>query len=98
MVDWDVGLLCVYFLLGGFAVCMCFLLDGFAGGGDGGGFFFFFFTLCCGGCGMGVGFLVGGWVVGFVVTIGRVVAGDSENNWIEKERDKGERDREREEE
>ena len=33
---------------------------------------------------------MGGWVVGFVVTV--------ENSWVEKERDKGKRVREREEE
>ena len=47
---------------------------------------------------MGGGFLVGGWVVGFVVTVGSAMAGDAENSWVEKERDRGERDREREEE
>ena len=48
---------------------------------------------------MGGGFLVGGWMVGFVVTIGIVVAGGVENSWVEeKERDRGERDRERERE
>ena len=46
---------------------------------------------------MSGGFLVGGWVVGFVVTIGIVMAGNAKNSWVEKERDKGERDREREE-
>ena len=38
------------------------------------------------------------WVVGFMVTIDSVVAGGAENSWVEKERDRGERDREREEE
>ena len=33
-------------------------------------FFFSFFV--SGGCGMGGGFLVGGWEVGFVVTVGSV--------------------------
>ena len=37
-------------------------------------------------------------MVGFVVTIGGVVAGGVENSWVVKERDRGERDREREEE
>ena len=32
--------------------------------------FFSFFV--CGGCGMDCGFLVGGWAVGFVMTVGRV--------------------------
>ena len=41
---------------------------------------------------------MGGWVVSFVVTVGSVVASDAENNWVEKEKDRGERDREREEE
>ena len=37
---------------------------------------------------------MGGWVVGFVVTIGIVVAGGAENSWVEeKERDRGERGR-----
>ena len=39
---------------------------------------------------MGGGFLVSGWVVGFMVTV--------ENSWVEKERDRGETNREREEE
>ena len=43
------GLLCVCFLLGGFALCEVFWLGGFVGGSDGGGFFFF---------------LVVAWVVG----------------------------------
>ena len=48
----------------------------------------------CGGCGMGGGFLVGDWVLCFVVTIGFVVAGGAENSWVEeKERDRGERGR-----
>ena len=47
---------------------------------------------------MGGGFLVGGWVMGFVMTIGSVVVGGVKNSWIEKNRDKEERDREREEE
>ena len=38
------------------------------------------------------------WVVGFVVTVGIVVAGNAENSWVKNERDRGERDREREEE
>ena len=39
--------------------------------------------------------VVGGWVV----TIGIVVAGSAKNSWVEeKERDRGERDKEREEE
>ena len=38
---------------------------------------------------------MGGWVVGFVVTVGSVVAGGAENSWVEKERDRGERDLER---
>ena len=39
--------------------------------------------------------VVGGWVV----TIGFLVAGSAKNSWVEaKERDKGERDKEREEE
>ena len=33
----------------------------------------------CGGCGMGDGFLVGSWVVGFVA------AGGAQNSWVEKE-------------
>ena len=33
----------------------------------------------CGGCGMADGFLVGSWVVGFVV------AGGAQNSWVEKE-------------
>ena len=50
-------------------------------------------------CGMGGRFVVVVvWVVGFVVTVGNVVAGGAENSWVEKERDRGERDREREEE
>ena len=49
----------------------------------------------CGGCGMGGGFLVGGWMVGFVVTVSSVVAGGAKNSWVEQERDRGERDRER---
>ena len=56
-------------------------------------FVFLFFVSC----GMGGGFLVGGWVVDFVVTVGIVMAGSAKNSWVEKERDKGERDREREE-
>ena len=48
---------------------------------------------------MGGGFLVGCWVVGFVVIVGIVVASDAENSWVEeKERDRGERDKEKEEE
>ena len=35
------------------------------------------------------------WVVGFVVTVGIVVAGGAKNSWVEKERDRGERDREK---
>ena len=31
------------------------------------------------------------WVVGFVVTVGIVVAGGAKNSWVEKERDRGER-------
>ena len=46
---------------------------------------------------MGGGFSVGGWVLSFVVTASSVVAGDVENSWVETKRDKGERDREREE-
>ena len=42
---------------------------------------------------MGGGFLVGGWVVGFVVTVGSAMAGDAENSWVVKERDRGERER-----
>ena len=34
-------------------------------------------------------------MVGFVVTVGSVVAGGVENSWVEKERDRGERDMER---
>ena len=50
---------------------------------------FFFFSCCV------VGFW---WVVGFVVTVGIVVAGGAENSRVEeKERDRGERHREREE-
>ena len=56
-------------------------------GGCGG--FFFFFSCCV------VGFW---WVVGFVVTVGIVMASGAENSWVEeKESDRGERDREREE-
>ena len=41
--------------------------------------------------------VVGGWVVGFAVTVGIVMVDGAENSWVEKkERDKGERDRERE--
>ena len=47
---------------------------------------------------MGGEFLVGGWVVSFVMTVGSVVADSAENSWAEKERDRGERDKEREEE
>ena len=43
---------------------------------------------------MGGGFLVGGWVVGFVVTVGSAMADDAENSWIVKERDRGEREEE----
>ena len=44
------GLLCVYFLLGRFALCVCFWLGGFAGGGDDGGFIYLFiFSVVCGG-------------------------------------------------
>ena len=50
------------------------------------GDFFFFFS-----CGMGGRFVVAVvWVVGFVVMV--------ENSWVEKERDKGKRVKEREEE
>ena len=35
---------------------------------------------------MGGEFLVDGWVVGFVVTVGIVVAGGAENSWVERER------------
>ena len=62
---------------------------GFAGGGDGGAavggcewmwmwrflstmIFFSFFV--SGGCGMGGGFLVSGWAVGFVMTVGSVAS------------------------
>ena len=55
-----------------------------AGGSDGGGFFFFGLLwhrwLVCGGCGMGGGFLVGCWVVGFVVIVGSVVVDGVENS------------------
>ena len=51
----------------------------------------------CGGCGMGGGFLVSGWVVGFMVTVENSWV-EKENSWVEKERDRGERNREREEE
>ena len=47
---------------------------------------------------MGGGFLVSGWVVSFVVIVGGVVAGGAENSWVVKERNKGERDKERKEE
>ena len=47
---------------------------------------------------MGGEFLVGGWVVSFVMAVGSVVANGAENSWAEKERDRGERDKEREEE
>ena len=57
-------------------------------------FVFLFFVSC----GMGGGFLVGRWVVGFVMTVGIVVADSAENSWIEKERDRGERDKERKKE
>lgn len=61
------------------------------------GFFFFFGQLwhewqVCGGCGIGGGFLVSGWVVAFVVIVGIVVASGAENSWVEEK----ERDRERE--
>ena len=42
---------------------------------------------------MGGEFLVGGWVVSFVMTVGSVVADSAENSWAEKERDRGERGR-----
>ena len=35
------------------------------------------------------------WVVGFVVIFGSVVASGAKNSWVEKERDRGERDMER---
>ena len=65
---------------------------------------FFVFWLVS--CGMGGRFVVVvvwvvgfWWVVGFVVIVGIVVASDAENSWVEqRERDRGERDREREEE
>ena len=47
---------------------------------------------------MGGEFLVGGWVVSFVMAVGSVEADGAENSWAEKERDRGERDKEREEE
>ena len=47
---------------------------------------------------MGGEFLVGGWVVSFVMAVGSVVADGAENSWAEIERDRGERDKEREEE
>ena len=47
---------------------------------------------------MGGEFLVGGWVVCFVMTVGSVVADSAENSWAEKDRHSGERDKEREEE
>ena len=61
-------------------------------------FFFFFFWLVS--CGMGGRFVVVVvWVVGFVVIVGIVVVNGVENSWVEeKERDRGERDREIEEE
>ena len=34
-------------------------------------------------------------MVGFVVTVSSVVAGGAKNSWVEQERDRGERDRER---
>ena len=43
---------------------------------------------------MGGGFLVGDWVLGFVVTIGFVVAGGAENSWVERERETKEREEE----
>ena len=67
--------LCV-FLLSGFALCVCFLLGGFFGGGDGG--LFFSFSVSCGMGGRFVVVMV--WVVGFVVTVGSVVAGDAKNS------------------
>ena len=53
-------------------------------------FFFSFFV--SGGCGMGGGFLVGGWVLSFVVIVGSVVASGVENSWVVKERNRGERE------
>ena len=35
---------------------------------------------CRGGCGMGDGFLMGDWVVGFVMIVGSVVADSAENS------------------
>ena len=52
---------------------------------------FFFFLVNCGMGGRFVVVVV--WVVGFVVTVGSVVAGGAENSWVEKERDRGERGR-----
>ena len=52
---------------------------------------FFFFLVNCGMGGRFVVVVV--WVVGFVVTVGSVVAGGAEISWVEKERDKGERGR-----
>ena len=57
-------------------------------------FFIIFFVSC----GMGgrfvvvVVWVVGGWVVGFVVTVDSVVVDGAENSWVEKKRDKGERE------
>ena len=73
------------------------------GGCGCGGFFFFFWLVSCG---MGGRFVVVvvwvvgfWWVVGFVVIVGIVVVNGVENSWVEeKERDRGERDREIEEE
>ena len=42
---------------------------------------------------MGGGFLVGGWVLSFVVIVGSVVASGVENSWVVKERNRGERER-----
>ena len=51
----------------------------------------FFFLVSCGMGGRFVVVVV--WVVGFVVTVGNVVAGGAENSWVEKERNRGERGR-----
>ena len=96
--------LCVCFLLGGFTLCVyvCFFfLVGLLVVVMVEVSFFFFVS-----CGMGGRFVVVvvwvvgfWWVVGFVVIVGIVVVNGVENSWVEeKERDRGERDREIEEE
>jgi len=84
-----VGLLYVCFLLGGFVVCVFCLVGGYGGCGVdvdvdvdvdvevSFSFLFSFFVSC----GMGDRFVVVVvWVVGFVVTVGSVVASSAENS------------------